>query len=195
MEKQKIKNNMKKILISLLFILFAITQIKSQDFNIQQTLDYINKKVNDNKSFTDKDKNYVWEVDKDGKLTITQYVNNEWNFSQSVYLKALDKNRININDDIFDQDSYFYTINVKCLNNSADVIKKYKRIIHSSSIFIRLVSDDRVANQLRNAISYLILLSEQKPEYKSKDIDPFDFQKALQVYQESKPLNKKNKKK
>ena len=75
---------------------------KSQDLNISQTLEYINKKINDNKASIDNNTKIIWEINPEGKLTITQYVNNEWNFSQTVYLKALDKNKIVVNDENFD---------------------------------------------------------------------------------------------
>ena len=174
-----------------------VSQIKAQDLNISQTLEYINLKINVNKASIDENARYIWEVNNEGKLTITQYLNNEWNFSQTVYLKALDKNRIFINDENFDQEDYFYTINIKCINDRQDVIKKSKRHIRSSSIFIRIGADDRTANQLKNAIQYLISLAESKTEYKSRDIDLFDFDKKTVNYQDTikKPIIKnKNKK-
>ena len=163
---------------SFLFLMFLNFQtLKSQDLNITQTLEYINKKVNDNKASVDNNARYVWEVSNDGKLTITQYLNEEWSFSQSVYLKALDKNRIFINDENFDEEDYFYTIHIKCINDRTDVLKKYKRYVRSSSIFIRMAPDDRTASQLRNALAYLITLAESKKEFKSHDTDPFDYSK------------------
>jgi|GEM_PF-3073436 len=158
-------------------VLFSSQIVKSQDLNVAQTLEYINKKVNENKASVDNNARFVWEVSDDGKLTITQFINEEWNFSQSVYLKALDRNHIFINDENFDQEDYFYTIHVKCTSDRTDVVKKYKRYIRSSSIFIRLAPDERTANQLRNAIAYLITLAESKKDYKSKDTDPFDYSK------------------
>ena len=165
----------KALFLIIMFLNFH--EIKAQDLNITQTLEYINKKVNDNKASIDNNARFVWEVSNDGKLTVTQYINEEWNFSQSVYLKALDKNRIFINDENFDQEDYFYTIHIKCISDKTDVLKKYKRYVRSSSVFIRLAPDDRTANQLRNALAYLISLAESKKEYKSKDTDPFDYSK------------------
>ncbi len=158
-------------------VFLSFQHLYAQDLNITQTLEYINKKVNDNKASVDNNARYMWEVNADGKLTITQYINEEWNFSQTVYLKALDKNKIFINDENFDQEDYFFTIHIKCLNDRTDVIKKYRRYVRSSSVFIRLAADERTANQLRNAIAYLISLAESKKEFKTKDTDPFDYSK------------------
>ena len=164
--------------ITVLFFIFTVVQnLKAQELNIIQTLEYINKKVNDNKASVDNNARYVWEINNDGKLTVTQYINEELNFSQTVYLKALDKNRIFINDENFDQEDYYYTIHIKCLKDRTDVLKKYKRYVRSSSIFIRLASDDRTAKQLQKALAYLISLAEAKKEYRNKDMDPFDYSK------------------
>jgi len=183
---------MKKLLLVLLMLISPM--LKSQDLNINQTLEYINKKVNDYKASIDQNVTYVWEIDKVGRLTITQYVNNEFNFSQSVYLKALDKNKIFINDENLDQDDYFYTIHIKCKNNNRDVLKKYRRMIPSSSIFIRLFPDERSVNQLKNAITYLIILAESKSEFIEREVDPFD-KKVTVIIPDTKTIKKKNKKK
>lgn len=173
------KKTLNRFLRPVLFIagMLCLTAGKTQDLNIDQTIEYINKKINDHKASVDVNAKFVWELSPEGKLTITQYVNEEWNFSQSVYLKALDKNKVFINDENIDQETYFFTINVRCKDENTDVIKKYKRYARSSSIFIRIAPDEKCANQLKNAIGYLITLGEAKTEYKSKDTDPFDYSK------------------
>ena len=168
---------MKKLIFLFIVILGLNLQTFSQDFNIAQTLEYINNKLNSNRASMDKTSKNVWEISNDGKLTITQYINDEWNFSQTVYLKALDKDKIFINEDNFFQTDYYFTIHVRCLDDREDVLKKYQRYIRSSTIFVRLAPDVRVATQIKNAIAYLITLAQKKQEYKSKDTDPFDYSK------------------
>ena len=125
----------------------------------------------------DKSSRYVWEISNDGKLTITQFINEEWNFEQSVYLKALDKEKIFLNEDNFFQTDYYFTIHVRCKNNREEVLKKFQRYIRSSTIFVRMAPDEKTAVQLKNAIAYLITLAERKPEFKEKESDPFDYTK------------------
>lgn len=168
---------MKKLTLILFVCLGLSTILNAQDFNIAQTLEYINNKLNSNKASMDKNTSYVWEIANDGKLTITQYINEEWNFSQTVFLKALDKDKIFINEDNFFQTDYYFTIHVRCKEDREDVLKKYQRYIRSSTIFVRLAPDVRTAAQIKNAIAYLITLAEKKQEYKSKETDPFDYSK------------------
>jgi len=158
-------------------LLCTITNLSAQDFNIAQTLEYINNKINSNKAAMDKSSRFVWEISNDGKLTITQFINEEWNFEQSVYLKALDKEQIVLNADNFFQTDYYITIHVKCKNENNDVLKKFQRYHRSSTIFARIAPDEKTATQLKNAIAYLITLAERKPEFKEKETDPFDYTK------------------
>ncbi len=167
---------MKMILkiLAVLMVTMFYTRVNAQDMTLNQTLEYINKKINENKAINDKNMMYVWEVDNAGRLIITQYINDEWFFSQTVYLKSLDKCNIVINDENSDQSEYFFTLNVKCKNNKANVARKHRRTLKTSSVFIRIAPNLEVANQIRNAISTLIYLAESKNEYQVADFDPFD---------------------
>lgn len=147
----------------------------AQDLNIKETLEYINKKINENKASCDKYTRYEWSVSDDGKLTVSAYWNEELNSTQQVYLKILDPSNIKINMDNVFQTEYFFTIQIFCKNNRNDVLKKYNRYLSSASIFLRVKPDDQVANQVTNAIKYLITMASKKSEYKEEIKDPFDY--------------------
>ena len=161
--------------------MLVISSAKAQDLNINQTLEYLNKKINDNKAPIDNNITYKWEINDDGQLTINQYVNGDLYLSQSVYLKTLDKNRIVINNDNFDQEEYFYTIQIKCKNNLLNVLKKSRRSQRVSSLFIRIAPNEVLVNQIKNAISTLIYQAESTQEFKVCDVDPFDIPEYLLI--------------
>ena len=162
-------------------IMLVLSSAKAQDLNINQTLEYLNKKINDNRATMDNNIEYKWEINDDGQLTISQYVNGDLYLSQTAYLKSLDKNRIVINDANFDQEEYFYTIQIKCKNNLLNVLKKGIRSQKVSSIFIRIAPNEITVNQIKNALTTLIYQAESTQEFKVCDVDPFDIQEYLLI--------------
>ncbi len=154
-----------------------IINISSQDLNMQETIDYINEKINSNKQIMeDNNAKYFWEVSADGKLTITRFVTyNVFHSSQSVFIKSLDADKVQIIDDIQTAE-YYLSIRIPCKGNKEDVTRKWDACIKKSSgIYFRIGPDPDIARKLKNAIIYLIKLGEKNPDYKIEEKDPFDY--------------------
>jgi len=139
--------------------------LSGQNLNIDETIQYINEKLNINKITDDENAEFVWEVSADGKLTITKYVNKTWIMSQSVNLKSLDTNSIFINKSN-DQTDYFYTLEIACKNGGNNITKSYKRDLRISVIYLRFKPDKEVADRLKNAITYLIRKANERQDFK-----------------------------
>lgn len=170
---------MKNILKTLFVILPLISislNVYSQTLSISETIDYINEKLENNKSSTDQPAKTVWEVASDGKLTITRYWYKKVSSITIVYLNLLDENKVFIAPH---GDSYpngqprndYIHVYTKDDKNSVN----YKSgDFNNNSSFIPIIfkDDPAVAKQLRNAIINLIKKAKQNTSYRKKD--PFD---------------------
>ena len=139
----------------LLFGIIAFSPITAQNLTIDETIKYINEKINENKISEDENAEFLWQVSDDGKLTITKYNQNVWNLLQSVYLKSLDTNTVFLNNNNQSTD-YYFTLEVACKNKENNVTKTYSRDQQISAICIRFKPDKEVADRLKNALIYLI---------------------------------------
>ncbi len=156
-----------KVIIIIIFLFSGIVSAYTQKPDISGTIQYITDKINNNKSlFDDQYAKYVWEISGDVKLTITRYWNDNFESSQSVFVKMLDIKNIQIIDN--DDSEYSYSIVIHCIKEEKAVIKTWENSTKSSSvIYIKFSPNKDVARQLKNAIEHLIRLSEEKTEYKT----------------------------
>lgn len=168
--------NIHKVLYVTLTLISISLEVNSQTLGIPETIDYINEKLENNKSSTDQPAKTVWEVSSDGKLTITRYWYKKVSSITTVYLNMLDENKVFIAPH---GDSY---PNGQPRNDYIQVYtKEDKNVVNyksdeynnnSSFIPITFKDDPAVAKQLKNAIVNLIKKAKQNTSYRKKD--PFD---------------------
>ncbi len=139
---------------------------KAQDFNIDETIEYINEKLNNNLPVIEIYAKYEWSVTKYGKLIIKHYWYEDLSSTQSMYLKQLDSSSIGISEY-----SWIYITckeNKNCVHgNSEGVSFNWKAYCFPYN------NKEGTKKQLANAITHLIKLAHKKPEYKERD--PFDY--------------------
>ncbi len=147
------------------FSVYFIANLTAQNLTIEETLKYINEKINSNKIPEDENAEYFWQVSDEGMLTITKYNQQTWNLSQSVYLKSLDTTSIILNNNNYMTD-YYFTIDISCKYGQSNITKTYSRDLRISVICIRFLPDKELADRLKNAIIYLLRKAYENPNFK-----------------------------
>ncbi|MDP1747070.1 MAG: hypothetical protein Q8L90_15960 [Bacteroidota bacterium] len=163
-----------KIFLTVIFFIITIIKITAQTLSVPETVDYINEKLEINKTNSDViDKaKVIWEVSNNGKLTITRYWNNKLSGTYSVYLSDLEKDNVEIL--INDAMPSYSRIQLNSKDKKSTINDKTNDASHNTfylEIFFKYTPD--VAKQLKNAIVSLIKEAETNKTYRKKD--PFDY--------------------
>lgn len=169
---------MKYILFALIGFCNVISPCKlhSQELTIQETLDYINEKLNldGNKESGEEAASYEWSVTKDGKLIIKRFWNKILSSETNVYLKQLDTNLVEVysekgNSRIFGLIKIYSKNENAITNRFLKKVDSEEKIYHSFMINVSFSADQILTNQMKKAIDHLIILSKAKKEFREKD--------------------------
>lgn len=179
------------------YILFALisfsnviipSKLCSQELNIQETLDYINEKLNidGNKNYEKYD-SYEWSITKDGKIIIKRFHYKVLNQETSFYLKQLDPSFVGTYKEKDNPQFAELTVGlIKIYTKKDGITDRYfgvndkgyyddkagETISHFFMTCLSFNQDELLTNQLKNAIDHLIILGKAKKEFREKD--PFD---------------------
>lgn len=172
---------MKFILLTLILLINLIipSNALSQELTIQETIDYINEKLNldGNKDKLNKEARFEWSVTKDGKLIIKRYWYNKLSIETSIYLKQLDTSLVQVyketgNTKVFGLIKIYAKGNFQFTCRSLKDEYSEEKIYETFMIDLSFNADQTLTNQLKNSIDHLITLSKTKKEYREKD--PFE---------------------
>ena len=175
---------MKRFLLTLMIVLTIPILTSSQNLSIEETIDYINDKLEKydfltknefikNNSYSKK-RYHQFSLSKKGKLTITQYLNDgnkvkEEAFSE-VYLKQLNLQvKLDVEADLGSIDAY--SITLSCQDNENCIF--FATINKYSYGYILYVYNADIALSLKRAIEHLIKQAQNNAEFYERD--PFGF--------------------
>ena len=163
------------ILIGLSYI-FISFKLLPQTLSVQETIDYINEKLNmdGNKDSDDKNASYEWSVTKDGKLIIKRFKNKELWSETSVYLKQLDTSLVQVyreqgNPRVFGLIKIYSKTDNGITKRFLKTEDSDEKIVHFFMENISFNADQVLTNQLKKAIDHLVILSKNRKDYRDKD--------------------------
>lgn len=164
-----------KTILTLILLITATININSQTLNIAETIDYINEKLENNKTNDPPNAKEVWEISNDGKLMITNYRYNKLSSTYSVYLNELDENDVEVIINAYATAPQIAFVRLYTLGRKKDAIN-YKSTDSNYNTFFTNVTEFKytpdVAKQLKNAIINLIKQAKTTKTFRKKD--PFD---------------------